>query len=162
MEENVKAFLEKNNIKYTLHEHKPVFTCEQAKQECGHIPGLDCKNLFLKDKKTTQFYLFVMPAEKRANLKQIKQIVQAKHLTFGKPEELLEKTNLTPGSVSPLGLLNNKENDIKLYIDKQVWDSEIVTFHPNSNDATLEITHENFDKIIQNLENQCEIIELEE
>lgn len=160
MKPEVCQFLEDNKIKYILHKHKPVYTCEEAAQHCSMVKGMHCKNLFLKDKKSADFFLIMMPAEKRADLKKISIITNSKHITFGKPEELKTLLNLEPGSVSPFGLLNDKQNIIKVYIDNDLWQSDKVSFHPNQNDETLELEKEMFHEIINKIGNNYEIIEL--
>src|SRR3990167_8246235 len=106
---HVEDFLKSHNIQYALHEHPAVSTCEEAEKYCGDIPGLACKNLLLRDKKGRRYFLFVLPAEKRADLKQIGEIVGEKRVSFANAEALKEKLGLEPGAVSPFGLLNDKK-----------------------------------------------------
>lgn len=157
---NVEAFLKSNNITYVLHEHPAVFTCEEAEKYCGDIPGLACKNLLLKGKKNERYFLIILPAEKRADLKKISEIVNEKQITFASPENLLEKLELEPGSVSPFGLLNDKNHEVEVYIDKKVYYANIVSFHPNRNTASLELSGKMFQKFLKIIENKTTIVEL--
>lgn len=159
MNQQIKNFLEKNQIKYTLHEHPPVYTCEEAEKYCGDIPGMPCKNLFLRNDKKTDYYLVVLPAKKRMDLKKFSEIVSSK-ISFASENDLKNILDLTPGAVSPFGLLNDKEVKTKLYIDEDLWNADIVSFHPNDNSETLEITREMFHRFINKLEHKENIIEL--
>ena len=103
-----------------------VFTVEEARLHCYHIPGLHCKNLFLKDSIVKRFYLITLPATKKVEIKLLRKIVGAKKLSFAKPEELKRILNLDPGSVSPFGLINDDLNQVHYYIDKEVWNAEKV------------------------------------
>lgn len=157
---NVEDFLKSNNITYILHEHPAVFTCEEAEKYCGNIPGLACKNLLLKGKKSERYFLIILPAEKRADLKKISEMVNEKQITFASPKNLLEKLSLEPGSVSPFGLLNDKNHEIEVYVDKKVYYADIVSFHPNRNTASLELSGEMFQKFLKIIENKTTIVDL--
>lgn len=160
MQIKLKDFLEKNSVEFVLHEHPAVFTCEEADEHCSHIPGIPSKNLFIKERKKDNFFLVVMPADKRMNMKEFGKMIGVKNLTFGKPEEMEELLGLTPGAVSPFGLVNDTESKVKLYLDEDVWNAEIVNFHPNENTATLELNQANFRKYVEKLENESEVVSL--
>jgi Ala-tRNA(Pro) deacylase len=144
----VEQFLTENGIEYTLHEHPAVFTCEDAERECANVPGIAGKNLFLKGKKTGTFFLVILPATKRADLKKIAETVGEK-ISFASPEALMEKLGLEPGSVSPFGLLNDTNKKVQLYIDGDILASSIVNFHPNKNTASLELSQIMFQKFLE-------------
>ncbi len=152
------TFLEKHNIEYKLHTHQAVFTCAEAEIHCKHIPGLASKNLFLKDKETEQYYLVTLPAYKKMNFKQFEQMVNSKKITFGDEEALRNILKLTKGSVSPFGLVNDTGLKTKIYIDKDVWDADIVSFHPNINTESLELTREMFHRFIKSLSHEFYIV----
>ncbi|MEK7085476.1 MAG: prolyl-tRNA synthetase associated domain-containing protein [Patescibacteria group bacterium] len=156
----VEDFLKSNDITYSLHEHPAVFTCEEAEKYCGDIPGLACKNLLLKGRKSERYFLIILPAEKRADLKKISETVDDKQITFAGPEALLEKLGLEPGAVSPFGLINDKNHEIEVYIDKKVYYADIVSFHPNRNTASLELSGEMFHKFLRAIENKTKVIDL--
>lgn len=155
---NVEEYLQDNQIKYVLHEHPAVYTCEEAEKHCGDIPGLACKNLLLKDKKGRRYFLIVLPAEKRADLKGIGKTVGESKVSFASPEALKEKLGLEPGAVSPFGLLNDKNHEVEVYVDEKVYNADIVSFHPNRNTASLELTGEMFRKFLQAIENKVHVI----
>jgi Ala-tRNA(Pro) deacylase len=151
---NVERYLEDHHIRYTLYEHPAVYTCEEAEEYCSDIPGLACKNLFLKSKKNKRYFLVILPATKRVDLAHIADLVGETKVSFADARIMKEKLGLDPGSVSPFGLLNNAEQDVELYIERDVYDADIVTFHPNRNTATLEMTQDMFHQFLQTLGNK--------
>lgn len=156
----VEKFLHEKNISYVMHHHPPVFTCEEAEIHCKNIPGTPGKNLFLRDRKGERFFLVILPAHKKADLKKIGEIVNDKKISFCNPEKLREKLGLYPGAVSPFGLLNDKNAEVKVYIDQEMYDTQIVNFHPNSNTASVELTQEMFHKFLATLPHKIEVIEI--
>lgn len=154
----VEAYLEDNQIQYILHEHPPVYTCEEATKYCSDIPGLACKNLFLTDKKGKRYFLFVLPATKRADLKKISKMLMENKIHFAHAESLKEKLGLEPGAVSPFGLINDQNHEVEVYIDEMVYTANTVSFHPNRNTASLELTREMFHKFLQTLKHKIQVI----
>jgi Ala-tRNA(Pro) deacylase len=144
----VTDFLRIHHIEYKLHSHPPVFTVEEAKLHCQAIPGMHCKNLFLKDKIKDEFYLLSMPGEKKLIINDLAKKISAKKLSFASSDELNEILGLTPGSVSPFGLIKDQQKKTTFLIDKEVWESEILSFHPNINTETLELTTGEFKRYI--------------
>lgn len=149
METYIKNFLEENNIPYTLYTHPAVFTCEEADIHCKHVPGTPGKNLFLKEEKGKQYFLVLLPAHKKLNMNTLAAILQIKKLKFANETELKEILNLNPGSVSILGLLNDKEKKVQLIIDQELWDAETVNFHPNNNTESLTFSKNTFHKLTE-------------
>jgi Ala-tRNA(Pro) deacylase len=160
MDSKLKNFLNQNDIRYVLYEHEPVYTCKEAQKHCSHINGMACKNLFLKHKKKDEFFLLSMRADKKLDMRKLKNIVGINALSFGKPEDLEEILGLIPGAVSPFGLLNDNDNKVKLFIDKEIWDSEVLTFHPNDNSKTIQVSGDDFKKFVGTVGNEYEIIDL--
>lgn len=156
---NVEEYLKSNNIEYILHEHPAVYTCEEAEKYCGNVPGLACKNLFLRSKRGRQYFLIILPAKKRADLKKIGEIIGDK-MTFASTEDLKEKMGLEPGAVSPFGLLNDEKSEIKTYIDKEINEAELLSFHPNRNTASVELPGEMFHKFLGTIKNENQVVEL--
>jgi len=159
MEPALKKYLEKHKIEYIEHKHVAVFTVEESKNQKIRMPEVfHTKNLFLKDQ-NKNFFLVCMNAYKTLNLKALKEKLKAKKkLSFASPEQLKQHLNLTPGSVSIFGLIHSK--DVKLILDKELWQAENAGFHPNINTSTLELSHENLEKFIESLECEKEILEL--
>lgn len=147
----VESFLQKNEIRYTRHDHPAVFTCEDAKKYSAHIAGISTKNLFLVNKSKNRYFLLIIPDYKRADLKRFAQEAGEPRVSFASAEKLFQKLGLEPGSVSPFGLINNYEHDVILYIDEDVYKADIVGFHPNDNTATLELTGIMFKKYLDTI-----------
>lgn len=156
----LEKYLKENQIDYILHEHPAAFTCEDADKFCTHIPGLDCKNLFLKTRKGRRHILVILPANKRADLKQIAEILNEKKVSFANAEVLQQKLGVAPGSVSPFCLINDPNQEVEVYLDKEVSDAKIVGFHPNINTATLELEQKMFQKFLDSLSHDVIVIDL--
>lgn len=155
---NVEEYLNLNNISFTEYEHEPVYTCEEAEKVCVNIEGVSCKNLFLMNTDENNFILAVLPAEERADLKKIAKTLNEKRLTFVNDEKLKKMMDVESGAVSVFGLLNDKENRIELVIDRRIYDAEKVKFHPNRNNATLQLNKEMFHKYIQLMQMQRKVM----
>jgi Ala-tRNA(Pro) deacylase len=160
MDDSLKEWLANHDIHYTLHTHPAVFTVPEAKIHCGHIPGTHCKNLFLRNKKTNQLYLLTFPHEKRLDLNQFRKSVGAPKIRFAEPEDLKEILGITPGAVSPIGLVNDINNKVIFIVDEQIWNAEEVCCHPNINTETLQIPGIEFQKLIRATGNTIEIKKL--
>lgn len=145
MDHHLKEYLDKHSARYRLYKHPAVFTVEQSRDICKHIPGLRTKSLFLVSGKS--YYLVCMPGEKRLNIKALKQQLNIKELHFASPAELKKELHLSPGSVTPLGILQAEHTT--LLIDNDVWHAKDVGFHPNINTETLVLSHTDFEKFYQ-------------
>lgn len=113
------------------------------------------KSLMLKtyDKKNN-YYLITVKGDKRVDLKEFRKKYHTKHLSFAKKEELLSILNLTSGSVSPLGLLNDKEKKTIFFIDNYFEDNSLIGIHPNDNTATIWLKAKDLITIIEEHGNQ--------
>ncbi len=154
---DIYAVLDNLDIKYEKFEHQAVFTVEEADKANIDIPAKHTKNLFLRNKKKTKFYLVVLPAHKKFNLKGFSASINDKHLSFASPETLKHYLGLSPGSVSPFGLINDSDKKVIVYIDKTLLKPGQVAFHPNQNDATLVIGASDFMKFLETTGNKYEI-----
>ena len=157
---NVEEYLYANGISYIRHEHVAVFTAEDLAVHCSHIPGLHCKNLFLRDQKYKRYFLVILPARHQTDLKKVSEAAGEKKLSFANPDTLREKLGVEVGSVSPFGLLNDSLHEVEVYVDKAVYDAAIVSFHPNRNTASLELTGAMFKKFLEQMENRIEVVDL--
>ena len=101
-----------------------------------------------------------MDDSKILDMNKFKEIVSEKQMKMASEESLKEKLGIKPGMVSPFGLLNNDEKDVKIYMDKEIITEEIMTFHPNDNTKTLFITTKNLVKYIESIGYEINIIEL--
>jgi Ala-tRNA(Pro) deacylase len=156
---DVESYLNSIGVSYKRFNHAAVFTCEQAKNEGIHniIKGVHSKNLFIKDRKSRRFYLAILPENKLLALDSL-GLELGEKLKFANENDLKEILGLSPGSVSPFGLINDNERKVIVLIDKEVWDSEFVSFHPNINTASLELDNSNFKKYLSSLKNKVRVI----
>lgn len=143
--------LNHHNIPYEKFEHPAVFTTAEADLVCQNLPGKQCKNLFLVNDKGTKHFLATIAHDKRADLKQLGQLLGQKGLRFASAQRLQTYLGLTPGSVSPLGLINDKDKAVEFLIDGDLLAQETIYIHPNINTATLAIAIEDFKRLLQAL-----------
>lgn len=143
------------NIPYQEVSHAAVYTIEEAERLQIDLPGVEVKNLFIKDK--THYFLYCLPAQKRADLKSLRKTIESGALTFAREDELLEKLGLTAGSVTPLGLVNNTQRDVTLLIDKELL-GLTVWVHPNTNTKTMSLTLEDLLRLMEYLHVQMQFV----
>jgi Ala-tRNA(Pro) deacylase len=130
-------FLAENGFTYQRIEHPAVFTCAEADLHRPELPAVATKNLFLCDKKARRFFLAVTACEKSVDLAQLSQKLNVAHLRFGSEENLLRLLGVTRGSVTALGLVNDLEQKVELWMDAEIWQDEQFLCHPLVNTATL-------------------------
>lgn len=159
-EKIVYEVLDRLNIKYEKYEHPAVFTCEEADIYTSGLKGVHTKNLFLRNKKGSKHYLVVMKEDKTLNVKEFGEKISEKNLSFASPERMTKYLNLTPGSVSLFGVINDTENNIKVYIDEDIMKEEFVNSHPNVNTATLVYKVEDMVKFLKDSGNEYETVSL--
>lgn len=111
-------FIKNKNIWYEITEHKAVFNMEELSEIEVPYPEYDAKNLFIRDDKKRNYYLITVKGDKRVNLKEFRNKNATRPLSFASEQDLMNIMNLIPGSVSPFGLLNDKELKVKFYLDK--------------------------------------------
>ncbi len=101
---DVEGYLKLNSVGFVTHEHPAVYTCEELTQY--HIPGLACKNLFLRDQKKKRYFLVILPATRRTDLARVGEVVGERKLSFASRDDLKAKLGVEPGAVSPCRLGN--------------------------------------------------------
>jgi len=135
----VAARLRELGIDYTRHEHPPVATVDEAEAHWAGIDATHCKNLFLRNQKGNRHYLVVLTASKRADLRAVADQIGDGKLSFASPERLMTHLGLTPGSVSPFGLINDREHGVRVVLDRDFQKATRLAFHPNINTRTFTI-----------------------
>jgi Ala-tRNA(Pro) deacylase len=160
-EKKVYDTLEQLDISYTKHEHPPVYTVEEAEQHWETITGAHCKNLFLRNKKGKNHYLVIAKSEKRVDLKALTSRLGEDRLSFASPERMKRYLGLEPGAVSPFGLINDRENQVVVIIDRDLKEASHVNFHPNVNTATVGITFADFEKFLTYCKNPVRFLYFE-
>lgn len=149
---NILELLKELNISYDLLEHAPVFTSEEAAFIKSKIEGIGVKNLFLKDTKKN-YYLLLREDTKQVDLKKLKEKLNLSRLSFGNENELKEILNLTKGSVTPLGIINDKNNLVTIIIDEELTDKKLL-IHPLINTSTISIEYNDLIKFIEHQKHQ--------
>ncbi len=129
------ALFDRLGIEHSTIDHPPFFTVEEGRPWHDKIAGLHCKNLFIKDRKGG-LWLVVMPADKRADLGRLEKALGASRFSFARPDLLQEVLALTPGSVTPFGLINDALRRVTVILDHQMLDSEWINLHPLHNAAS--------------------------
>jgi Ala-tRNA(Pro) deacylase len=159
-ESKVLEMLDELGIQYQRYEHPPVFTVEEANRHRGKIPCGKTKNLFLRNKKGRRHYLVVTDAEKQVDLKSLKERVGESALSFASPERLEKYLGLTPGSVSPFGIINDTKDEVMVLLDRDLLRHDALGFHPNVNTATLVIQTEDFQRFLDHCGNVVRIVQI--
>lgn len=129
-------FLDNNNVEYYAIEHPPVFTVDEVDQIELPERETETKNLFLRDDKKRNYYLLVMKAHKRADLAKLRETFGSRPLRFASENDLMKYMGLTKGSVTALGILNDEENKVQVYMDRD-FEGARIACHPMINDATV-------------------------
>lgn len=136
-EQEFLGFMNGNHFIYQRIEHPAVFTCAEADLYHSGITAVSTKNLFLCDKKGRRFFLAVTSCEKSVKLDNLSLKLNAPHLRFGSEENLMRLLGVTRGSVTMMGLANDTEHKVELWVDAEIWCGENFLCHPLVNTATL-------------------------
>jgi len=156
----VYAALDALGIAYERYEHPAVFTAEDASTYWNPISGTQCKNLFLRNKKGDRHYLVVLEISKRADLKDLVRLLGDDRLSFGSPERLMDRLGLTPGSVSPFGLINDADGSVRVLIDRDLKGAERLIFHPNINTASVVVSWSDLERFLATRKNSISMISI--
>jgi Ala-tRNA(Pro) deacylase len=133
-------FLDSIGISYERVDHNAVDTMEECVEIDKILAPADlCKNLFLCNSQKTQFYLLMTPESKRFKTKEVSKQIGSARLSFATAEFMEKFLDISPGAVSVMGLMNDKENQVRLLVDEDVLSSEYVGCHPCVNTASLRI-----------------------
>lgn len=154
-------FIKSKNIWHEITEHKAVFNMNELSEIEVPYPEYDAKNLFVRDDKKRNYYLITVKGDKRVDLKEFRRQNNTRPLSFASEQELMSIMNLIVGSVTPLGMLNDKELKVAFYLDKDFLNGkQIIGIHPNENTATLWLKVEDLISIIKEHGNEVNIVEL--
>lgn len=143
--------------------HKPCFTVEESQDVDKQIDAVATRNLFVKDK-ANKYWLITLEAHQPVCLKKLRHLLGAKQrLSFGKPEVLQEMLGVTPGSVTPLGLIYQKENKtLSFVLDKTLSDCDKFAVHPLRNDMSTVLTPDQFSLVLSYLNIEASIVDFSE
>lgn len=152
-------YLDARGVEYVLEEHPAVFNMEELKGIELKYPDRDAKNLFVRDDKKTGWYLITVRGDKRVDLNGFRKKFGLRRLSFASAEELLSVMGLIPGAVTPLGLLNDAERKVTLYLDA-AFSGGLIGVHPNDNTATVWLKAEDLTRLIREHGNTVRIADL--
>ena len=156
-------FLDKLGIAYQRVDHEAAMTmeaCEEIDRTLGDDTTI-CKNLFLCNRQETNFYLLLMPGDKPFKTKDLSAQIHSARLSFAKPEYMEKYLDITPGSVSIMGLMNDPENHVKLLIDSDVLKDEYFGCHPCINTTSMKLkTSDIMEKFLPAVHHEPTIVDL--
>ena len=143
-------YLKEKNISYEVTNHKAVYNMEEASEIDIPYPNQDAKNLFVRDDKKKNYYLITVKGNKRLDLKEFSLKNNTRRLSFASKEDLMKIMKLIPGAVTPMGILNDENNIVKFYLDKEFLEEpKFLGVHPNDNTATIWIKTDDLIYIIR-------------
>ncbi len=122
--------LDRLGIEYLRTDHEPAYNMETCNAIDAVLGVLICKNLFLTNRQKTKFYLLMMPGDKKFKTKELSSQINSARLSFAEPEDMLKYLDIEPGAVSIMGLMNDKEHEVRLLIDEDVLKGEYLGCHP--------------------------------
>ena len=133
------ALLDSLGLEYRRVDHEHADTIEACEQVEGLLECKICKNLFLTNRQQTDFYLLIMPGEKPFKTKLLSKQIGSARLSFASPEHMEKYLDITPGSVSILGLMNDKSGAVRLLVDRDLLNEEYFGCHPCINTSSLRL-----------------------
>ena len=163
LEKEIRVYdlLDSLGVEYERIDHEPAMTMEVCEEIDASLGALICKNLFLCNRQQTDFYLLMMPADKPFKTKDLSAQIGSSRLSFANAEYMEKLLDLTPGSVSVMGLMNDREGRVRLLIDEDVLSEEYVGAHPCINTSSLRLKTEDLvEKIIPALMHRMTTVKL--
>jgi Ala-tRNA(Pro) deacylase len=151
---------EKLDITFEYHEHPPLTTIEVAKIHWKDYNSGRCKNIFFRNHKGDRHYLVILEHLRQLDIRDLEKRLRQGKLTFASEIRLKKYLGVEPGSVSPFGLINDKEKHVHLFLDETLNDYDRLAFHPNVNTASLVISRSDFLKFLEYIGNSYEYIRL--
>ena len=139
LEKEIRTYdlLDRPGVEYERIDHEPAMTMEDCKEVDQLLEAVICKNLFLCNRQKTAFYLLMIPDTKVFHTKDLSAQIGSARLSFAKPEYMEEFLDITPGSVSVMGLMNDKERRVQLLVDEDVLNGEYIGCHPCINTSSI-------------------------
>ena len=151
--------LQELGITYEVYEHPPLDTIEIALEYWKDIDAMHCKNLFFRNHKGNRHYLVIIKDTTPFSIRSLEQKLKQGKLTFSSEKRLMKYLGVKPGSVSPFGLINDKEHHVYVFLDEQIRNAEKISFHPNDNTASLVLDYSDFLKYLAKMGNGFEFID---
>ena len=154
-------FLDSLGVSYQRIDHEAAMTMEACEEIDRTLEATICKNLLLCNRQETRFYLLMLPGDKVFKTKDLSAQIGSSRLSFAKAEYMEQYLDITPGSLSVLGLMNDKDRMVRLLIDEDVLTGEYIGCHPCINTSSLRLkTKDLVEKIIPAMEHEPTIVKL--
>ncbi len=157
----VYAALDKLDIPYERFVHGPAMTMADCTVFDAGKNAAHCKNLFLTNRQGTRFYLMLVVGDKPFQTKRISRALGVSRLSFGTPEQLKHALGLTPGAVTPMGLINDLGHEVHVLLDRDVANWERVIVHPNVNTASILLKTEDLLRFLQQRGNPVTYVDVQ-
>jgi Ala-tRNA(Pro) deacylase len=141
-------YLDRQGISYKRCDHPAVFTCEEAERIVPVLPGAKVKNLFVTDKKGRRHFLVMVGYDTAVDLKALGALLGAGGLRMASAERLQARLGVTPGSVTPLAVVNDSEGTVQVVVDNKIWEAQAVLCHPLVNTSTLVVPSDDFRRFL--------------
>lgn len=151
-------YLTTYGVDFEVTEHPAVFNMAEVAEIPLPHPEADAKNLFVRDDKKLHYYMITVQGDKRVDLKKFRKQHGLRSLSFASAEDLRSILDLIPGAVTPLGILNDQERRVELYLDAAF--SELIGVHPNDNTATVWMKTVDLIRIITEHGNKIRVVEV--
>lgn len=160
-EERCYELLESLGVEFERVDHDYADTIE-ACHEVEKVLGCEiCKNLLLTNRQMTDVYLLLMPGDKPFKTKILSKQIGSARLSFASEEQMLKHLDITPGSVSVLGLMNDGDSKVRLLVDRELLNQEYIGCHPCINSSTLKIkTSDIMEKLLPAMQHEASLVDL--
>ena len=159
-EKPVLARLAELEIAVERYEHPPIATGDEGLVHWEGIDAVHCKNLFLRNQKGTRHYLVILPVTKRADLRMVANQIGDGKLSFASADRLLKHLGVTPGSVSPFGLIHDRDHHVRVFLDRDLKRAPRISFHPNINTRTLVVSFGDFERFLASTSNIVRFVDV--
>ena len=163
LEKEIRTYdlLDKLHVSYQQIDHEAAETMEICAEIDKVLEATICKNLFLCNRQKTNFYLLMMPGDKTFKTKELSKQIGSARLSFASPEDMERYLDITPGSVSIMGLMNDTENVVQLLVDEDVLKGEYVGCHPCINTSSIRIkTEDLFGRVLEAMHHTMRVVKL--
>ena len=154
-------YLSDHGIQYEVTEHRAVYNMEDLESVDLLYPEADAKNIFVRDDKKRGYFLITVKGSKRVDLKKFRKEHGLRNLSFASPEDLMGIMGLTPGAVTPLGLLNDSDRRVELFLDRD-FTGGLIGVHTNDNTATVWMMAEDLVDLIRQHGNLVHVVDIED
>lgn len=147
------------DVSYELTHHKAVYTVEESREVDAQIPGVHCRNLFLRDKKK-KMYLVVLPVDCGVDMKKLQPVIGSDRLSFGSSDRLWTYLGVRPGSVCPFSIINDTDNAVQVILEESMMQAERVNYHPLLNTMTVSLSPEGLLTFLRDCDHEPKILDL--